>query len=122
MTVFNEPVHPGEGCISKANGDRSMENVIFASGNTITPAMVLGQLTANDKFVPLDPSATTGAQVAVAIAYTNVDASEADANGPIYARECEFGSVFFPTGITAEQRATAVAELASRSIILRNHI
>lgn len=121
MTVFNEPVHPGEGCISKANGDRSMENVVFAIGSTITPAMVLGQLTANDKFVPLDPSATTGAQVAVAIAYTNVDASEADANGPIYARECEFNDTVavFPTGITAEQRATAVAELASRSIILR---
>lgn len=63
-----------------------------ASGNNLARLTVVARLTADNKLVPYDPDAAdTGAEKALGIMAEAVDASAADAEGPIY-----IGGVFNP--------------------------
>lgn len=72
-------------------------------------------------YIKHDPDAVNGAEVAVAVLYDNVDASQADADGVITARlaEVDDAALTWHTGITAGEKAAAVASLAARHIIVR---
>lgn len=67
---------------------------------------------------PLTPAATNGLQIAAAISYGDYDAS---GRGVAYVRDCEHNAdiVKWPTGITADQKALAITQLAAQGIILR---
>ncbi|WP_175946622.1 head decoration protein [Burkholderia pyrrocinia] len=72
-------------------------------------------------FVPLNPTATDGTQIAAGISFGTYDATLTDVPGLAVVRDAEVngGELIWPTGITAAQIATAAGQLVSRGIITR---
>jgi hypothetical protein len=89
---------------------------VVGDGFAITVAVGSG------KYTGLDPSKATGAEVAVAILYEGCDASTVDQKRTITARSSEVNglALAWPAGITDQQKATAIANLAGRGIIVRS--
>lgn len=89
----------------------------FVVGDTFT--ITVTALTA--KYTVLAPTATNGAQVAAAILYRAVDATSADTPAVITARASVVDSakLAWPAGITAAQKATALAQLTAAGIVAR---
>jgi len=99
----------------------SREVVTFAKSAVIAAGTVMGRITASGKYVPLNPTAKDGSERAAAIAYDNVDASDKDQRGVVTLRQSAVKALelIWPEGITGEQMAAAIADLASQTIILR---
>lgn len=134
MSILTEGRHRGEFLVSEANGYRSRETGTLKSGENLPAGRVLGQITATAKFVELDPSAGDGSEVAAGILYDNVDASAADTECVVIARDAEvrdgtgltnelgtnFDGISWPSGITDPQKAQATSELAGLGIVIRS--
>lgn len=73
------------------------------------------------KYTILTPAATDGSEVAAAILWDYCDASAADKQAAAVVRLAEVtaGELTWPAGITAGQKASATAQLAASSIVLR---
>lgn len=89
----------------------------FVVGDTFT--ITVTALTA--KYTVLAPTATTGAQVAAAILYRDTDATSADTTAVFMTRACTVDSskLVWPGGATAQQKATALAQLTAAGIVCR---
>lgn len=73
------------------------------------------------KYTQFDPATFGGAHKAAAILYEAVDASAADADGVIHARQAEVndGYLTWKTGISVGDKAAGIAALATHNIIVR---
>ncbi|QKC89995.1 head decoration protein [Mesorhizobium sp. NZP2234] len=73
------------------------------------------------KFKAFDPAAVDGSQNARAVLFGNVDATLADKNVVVSMRETEVNAneLTWPAGISAPNKATAIAALATKGIIVR---
>jgi len=85
----------------------------------------VGRETATAKLKALDPSATDGSETAVGVLGNDVDATLIDredailiARHAIVAR----GALVWPTGLTAVQKATAVAQLTDLGVLVRDSV
>lgn len=109
-----------EGLLSEANGKRSRDAAIITGGN-YPSGTVLGQLSASEKYVELDPSASDGSETAVAILGPNVVATPDDKSAVIFSRDTEWceSLMIFNDALTSEEKQTAKDQLASRGIIAR---
>lgn len=87
----------------------------FAAGDTFTVTVTAGE------FSEYAPAGTTGTQIATAILYGDTDATSADAPCVVHYRDSVFnaGEIVWPTGISVDDKAIAVARLLERGIILR---
>lgn len=103
MAALEEGKHTGEfiGEMAMGVGFHVDADGVAASGQTFEPGTVLARLTADNTLVAYDSTADTGAEVAVAISYAAVDASEGEvedvryfARGPavVTADNLEWGS------------------------------
>lgn len=118
----------GVGAVGTAyNGTRSI-NVTVADGaedwkpGDIIPITVEYQDGESVlKYEPYDQDGTDGSEVAAGIAYGDYDGTSADVPGVAYVRDCEHNAdiVVWPSDITADEKAVAIAQLADRGIILR---
>lgn len=120
--TFVEPVRAGAFLRSQGPGDISRDNAVLASGaGACRTGTVLGRVTATGKYVPLDPAAATGAEVASAILFRDVDATSSDVPCGVVARLAEVKAdlLVWPAGISPEDKAAAVGQLAVNFIILR---
>lgn len=72
-------------------------------------------------YVPLNPTATDGTQIAAALSFGTYDATAADVPGLAVVRDAEVngGELIWPAGITAAQIATAQGQLAAKGVITR---
>ena len=77
-------------------------------------------VTAGD-YEALDQDEDDGAQIAAAILISAIDATDADQNCAVIVRDAEVSSALltWPADITADEQATATAQLAARGIVLR---
>jgi hypothetical protein len=108
--------------VSEANGYLSREQIVVASGSgKLDAGTVLGRVTATKKFVPLDPAATNGAEVAAAILYEACDATDLDVRRTITARHAEVHADVLVWGetVTDAQKTTALTQLAGLGIAAR---
>ena len=109
--------------VSEAHGMyRSREQGVVASGSgVLKPGAVLGQRAADEKYVPFDPTADTGAQTAVAILWEGCDATNEDVRRTLTVRDTEVHAdvLVFADGTTDNQKTAALASLASAGIIGR---
>lgn len=121
MTILTEGQYTAEFLVSEARGTRSREAKILASGNDLDAGAVLGVITASGKYAEHDPGAADGTENAVAVLYSPVDASAADADCVIIARDAEVNgdSLAWITGIIAGDKADAIANLETKGIIVR---
>jgi hypothetical protein len=74
------------------------------------------------KYTALAPAAKTGAEIAAAVLYEGCDASTADQERTITARSSEVNglALVWPSGITADQKTKAIADLAQKGIVVRD--
>lgn len=99
----------------------SREVVTIASGNAITPGMVLGKITATGKYAPYDDNNTDGTQTAVAISCDAVDAATADKQALVTVRLAEVvaSKLSWAATVAAGEKTTAYADLAAAFVIAR---
>lgn len=122
MAVTNETTYIAdlvkyeEDCLEYS---RNKETV--AAGQNLGLGTVVGRKTSDGKLHALNPAATDGTEAAAGILLEPVDATLADKTCIIVARHAivASGAVIWPAGITAAQKATAVAQLESRGILVR---
>ncbi|WP_240097650.1 head decoration protein [Thermomonas flagellata] len=101
----------------------SRERSTVAAGQHLLLGAVVGLETATGKLKAFDPSATDGTEVAAGVLGNAVDATLIDredailiARHAIVAR----GALVWPAGITAVQKAAAIAQLEARGILVRD--
>lgn len=102
-------------------GMRSRDRGTLLTGTVGVSGMVCGQVTASGKYTPLATGASDGSQNAAAILFTSADASAADAVAVFSVRETEVNDkeLIWPAGISAPNKAAAVAALKAKGIIVR---
>jgi hypothetical protein len=73
------------------------------------------------KYTPLNTAGNDGREVAAAILFSNVDASLADKPAVFHVRETEVhdAKLIWPAGISAPNKAAAIAALKTKGIIVR---
>ncbi|ORE87732.1 head decoration protein [Aurantimonas sp. 22II-16-19i] len=109
--------------VSEANGMyRSREKVTIASGaGVLKAATVLGKVTASGKYVQFDQDGADGSQTAAGILWEGCDATSADVERVITARDSEVVAeqLIWPDDIIDAERNAALAQLAALGIIAR---
>jgi hypothetical protein len=90
------------------------ERVIASGSGRLRTGTVLGRITASGKMKPINPVATDGSEVAREILYLGIDATAADATSSTVTGHAVVAPVdlAWPVGITAAQKAAALAQLA----------
>lgn len=89
----------------------------YIVGDKFTITVAVG----SGKYGALDLAAINGMETAAAILYDDVDASLADKPAVVTSRDCEVKTtrLVWPAGITDNQKAAALAQLAALGIIAR---
>jgi hypothetical protein len=100
----------------------SRDQVTVAAGQNLRIGTVLGRVDANGKVKALDPAATDGTQIATAVLLQSVDATTGDKSSGIAATRqaiVAYHALVWPVAITAEEKATATAQLEAVGILVR---
>ncbi len=123
MPTVTQPRNLGDLLKYEAPNLYSRDQDTVAAAQNLSLGTVVGRETATAKLKALDPSATDGTETAVGVLGNDVDATLIDredailiARHAIVAR----GAVIWPTGITAADKAEAVAQLATRGVLVRD--
>lgn len=120
MTELTEGKTALECVVSEANGNRSRDQVTVVSGQTLKACDVVGKITASDKYAIYNDAAVDGTEVAAGILGYDVDASGADAEGVIIARDAEVNADELGWNAQAQPAIDAgTADLAALGIIAR---
>jgi hypothetical protein len=123
MPALREPLNLGDLLKYEEETLRySRDQVTVAAGEVLELGAVIGRVTATGKIHRFDPAATDGTGTPAGILLGEVDASLADVpDGVILARHgiVASGAVVWPEGITAPQKAAALAALEARGILIR---
>ncbi len=69
MAEVTEGKYAGEFIASEANGHRSRETVIIASGQNIVAAQILGKVTASGKYAAFNQDAVDGTEAAAGVSF-----------------------------------------------------
>lgn len=119
MAVKTEPAGLGSVLKWEQDGTYSRDKVVVASGENLALGTVVGRITASDKIVACDQAAVDGSEVAVGFLIAAYDASAADVDGVIIARDAEVvaSGLVWPASVT--DQAAALAELKAAGIIVR---
>lgn len=125
MPVINELNNLGDLLKYEAPNMYSRDQATVAAGQNLPIGAVVGRNTATAKLNAVNPTANDGTEVAVGVLASNVDASLIDredailiARHAIVARN----ALVWPAGVTAAQKATAIAQLESRGILVREGV
>lgn len=103
--------------------DYSRESGTALAGEEFDLGQVLGKVTVSGKLVVLDPAATDGSEDVVGVAQTLVEAGADDVEFVVYSRRATIFSASglrWPPGITAPQKAAALAQMEALGLVVRN--
>lgn len=123
MPSITEPKNLGDLLKYEAPNLYSRDRVTVASGQTLALGAVVGMVTATSKLKALDPAATDGTEIARGVIANDVDAALADRDdGLLIARHALVArnALVWPSGITAELKAAAEAQLKAIGILVRD--
>ncbi len=122
MSVQTEASRLGDIVKWEEDGNFSRDKIVVLSGEDLAIGAVLGKVTASGKLVELNPDASDGCEVAVGVLTAACDASAADVNAVMIARDAIIvasGLVWEGT-VTAGEKTAAIAELKALGIIVRD--
>lgn len=121
MTSAIEPKNLGDLLKFEEESRYSRDEITVAAGQTLALGTVVGRNTTSGEVAVLDPSATDGTEIAIGVIAENVDATAAPTQAVMIARHAlvALPALVGPPGITAEQIATALSQLESRGIVVR---
>ncbi len=109
--------------MSEGPGRLSRDQAILLASADVKPSgLVLGQITASGKYVILAPAAGDGSQNAAAILLARQkESAAADQRVTIISRLAELRdlALTWPPGITVNQKAAAIVQLAAKMLIVR---
>lgn len=122
MSIITETAHAGGFIVSEPDVNLSRKVGMIAGNDKHLPGTVLGQLTVGGNYVPLAPGEDDGSQNAAAILFDHVDATDAPVPGVVvHALASVNGSeIIWPPGIDDNTKATAIAALAAKNIVVMN--
>lgn len=102
--------------------DYSRNAETVAAGQNLGLGTVLGRKTSDGKLYAIDPGASDGTQNAAGVLIQEVDATLIDRTGLVIARHAVLAdkAVIWPAGITAPQKAAAIAQLEAKGILIRS--
>lgn len=125
VTPFVEGRHDGGFIVSEANGHQSRDTITLTGGaggaGIVAPGTVLGFITASNKWAPLNLTASDGSETAAGLLFGGRDVTTADTEAVAITRQAEVNGseLFWPTGATSAQIATATAQLQQVGILVR---
>jgi len=98
---------------------------LVAGKGVLEAGTVLGKVTASGEYTIIDPSASDGSEVAVAVLFSKQDTGTVDdpiavTNAPIDVGEIQvdFAGLLFPEGLTNTQIDTAVDTLTENGVLV----
>lgn len=99
----------------------SRDKVTIATPSNVVMGEVMGKVTADGKYVPIDFAAADGSEVAAGIVIDDYDATAEDIEGVVLSRDAVVreSALVWPSGATGAQIAGALAELDAKGIIAR---
>jgi hypothetical protein len=118
MTTFTEGTHAGEFLISEGNNTRSREKVTILSGQNLAAGAVLA-VNGDAKYLEVDPDASDDTEIAVAILYDAVDATDGDVEGVAIVRDAEVRGTSLAWPVDSNIEALGIVALAAQGIIVR---
>lgn len=126
ITVFKEGRNIGDVVKWEVFQDYSRDAGVLAAGaGDVEIGLVLGQK-ADGNFAPINPTATTGEQVATGVLLNNLTATDTatDVDVTILARAAlvSQSQLIWPAGATDAQIATSLAELKAAGIVAREEV
>jgi hypothetical protein len=121
MNIESDKSALGDGIKWEVNSTFCRDTVTIASGQSaVTEKLtVLGKVTATGKYKILAPAASDGTQTAAAISCSQVDATLVDAIAVVLIRGpavVDPAKLEWPSGITTNQKTTAVGQLLALGI------
>lgn len=121
MGIQVESNKPGEFLKSEGNGDISRENITVVSGQVLLAGAVIGKITSSGKYKEFDPAAVDGSENAAAVLIFDADASGGDTEKAVVERLSEINQslLVWKSGITDNEKAAALIQLAAKLIIAR---
>ncbi len=120
--VLTNKIRSGGFIESEANFARSRDEVVIEGGTggagQLYAGTVLGKITATGKYVECKSAAGDGSQTALAILYSDVDATAADVVAAVVSRDAEVrqADLTYDSSLTVN---TANTQLAAAGIIVR---
>lgn len=120
MALHEEPVSLTDLLLTEVCPGWTKSTVTYQAGAVLMLGMVLAKVAG--KFLPLDLAGAGDEKVAAAVAADLVDATAGDKKGPAICRGAvlDLNYLVWPAGITDVQKATAIAELDARTIVVRS--
>jgi hypothetical protein len=125
MTAITEGLNLGDLLKYEAPNLYSREQVTVVAGQNLALGAVVGRITATAKFKVFDPAATDGSELPAGILLGACDATLIDRDDALLlARHGMVASnaVVWPAGITVEQKTTALAQMSSLGVLVRQGV
>ncbi len=125
MTAITEGLNLGDLLKYEAPNLYSREQVTVVAGQNLELGAVVGRITASAKFKVFDPAATDGSELPAGILLGACDATLIDRDDALLlARHGMVASnaVVWPAGITVEQKTTALAQMSSLGVLVRQGV
>jgi hypothetical protein len=125
MTAITEGLNLGDLLKYEAPNLYSREQVTVVAGQNLALGAVVGRITATAKFKVFDPAATDGSELPAGILLGACDATLIDRDDALLlARHgmAASNAVVWPAGLTVEQKTTALAQLSSLGVLVRQGV
>jgi len=125
MPVITEGLNLGDLLKYEAPNLYSRDQLTIAAGQNLILGAVVGLDTLTEKVKALDPAATDGTEVAAGVLTAAVDATLIDrSDGVVITRHAVVAdhALTWPVGITAPQKAAAIAQLKALGVLVRHAV
>lgn len=122
MPSIQEALNLGDLLKYEAPNLYSRDVATVASGQNLVLGTVVGRAPVTGKLSPIDPDALDTSAEAVGVLAFSIDATAADRDDALLiARHAIVAShaLAWPAGITPTQKATAIAQLSARGVLVR---
>jgi hypothetical protein len=124
MTVLRQPATLGDVLKYEVNPNFTRETITLLAGTAYPVGAVLGQITANEKYIQSPDTGADGSEIASAVLLYAVDATDADATGIVIGRGPAIVSksalVFDASVDDAAKTAAKHSQLAALAIMPRD--
>ncbi len=122
MAVLQEPNTLGDLLKYEAPNLYSRDEVVVGAGQTLALGTVVGRVTATGEIVALDPAASDGREIVAGVLLEAVTVARGERRRSVIVSRHAIvfgGALVLPTSLTAEQTATALAQLAALGVLVR---
>ena len=122
MAVLQEPNTLGDLLKYEAPNLYSRDEVVVGAGQTLALGAVVGRVTATGEIVALDPAASDGREIVAGVLLEAVTVARGERRRSVIVSRHAIvfgGALVLPTSLTAEQTATALAQLAALGVLVR---